>query len=86
MSARLLKEGKPLAVACDAGGRPLSFRWAGQTQEVARVCNRWRARGEWWQGESGGREYIKLVTTDGLLCLIARDLDAGVWFLIRIYD
>lgn len=86
MSARLLGEGEPLVVECDAGGRPLGFRWAGQMYKVARVCNRWRVRGEWWRGESGGREYIKLVTGSGLLCLIARDLDAGAWFLIRIYD
>lgn len=86
MSARLLGEGEPLAVECDAEGRPLGFRWVDQTQEVTRICNRWRVRGEWWRGEKGGWEYIKLVTATGLLCLIARDLDAGVWFLIRIYD
>lgn len=86
MSARLLKEGEPLTVACDASGRPLSFRWAGQTHKVAHICNRWRVRGEWWQGEGGGREYIKLIDAGGMLCLIACDLDAGAWFLIRIYD
>lgn len=86
MSARLLGEDERLTVEYDTDGRPLSFRWAGRIHKVARVCNRWRVRGEWWRGENGGREYIKLVTADDLLCLIARDLEGGASFLIRIYD
>ena len=102
MNARLWREGEPLAVVCDAHGRPQSFRWAGHTYEVGRICNRWRAGDVWWReamgtsleamGASpeakpaGGHEYIKLATTEGLLCLLARDLGRDVWVMVRIYD
>jgi hypothetical protein len=105
MNARLWPEGEPLAVVCDAHGRPQSFRWAGHTYQVERICNRWRAGEAWWQagaapgegpiggpmsgpigGPMSGREYIKLATNEGLLCLLARDLRRDVWLLVRVYD
>ena len=32
------------------------------------------------------REYVKVTTDTGLLCLLYRDLHAGGWFLARVYD
>ncbi len=95
MNARLWREGEPLVVVCDARDRPQSFRWAGHTYQVGRICNRWRAGDAWWRTaisasledkSAGGYEYIKLATTEGLLCLLARDLRRDVWLMVRIYD
>ncbi len=36
--------------------------------------------------ESIWREYVKVTTGTGLLCLLYRDLVSGGWFLVRIYD
>jgi hypothetical protein len=39
------------------------------------------------QGErSVWREYIKVTTDTGLLCLLYRNLHDGGWFLARVYD
>jgi hypothetical protein len=45
----------------------------------------------WWDqaghpAGGGRREYVKVATDTGLLCLLYRDLDHGGWFLARIYD
>jgi hypothetical protein len=32
------------------------------------------------------REYVKVTTDTGLLCLLYRDLHDGGWFLARVYD
>jgi hypothetical protein len=32
------------------------------------------------------REYLKVTTDTGLLCLLYRELPAGGWFLARVYD
>ena len=86
MNARLWADGEPLAVRCDEHGRPLAFRWDGRRYTVERVCNRWRVKGAWWKGENGEREYVKLATTGGLLCLLACDRETGAWVLVRVYD
>ena len=91
MNARLWGEGEPVSVECDEHGRPLRFRWGSQTHQVERICNRWRVHEGWWRlptaGEqSGWREYVKLTTTSGLLCLLGRDLQDNIWELVRLYD
>jgi hypothetical protein len=41
----------------------------------------------WWEPEAAiWREYVKVATKTGLLCLLYRDLIQGGWFLARIYD
>ncbi|NIV32630.1 MAG: hypothetical protein GWN58_25255 [Anaerolineae bacterium] len=41
----------------------------------------------WWEPEEAvWREYVKVTTGTGLLCLLYRDLLAGGWFLARVYD
>ncbi len=83
----LWAQGEPITVRCAADGRPLSFTWQARTHEVERICNRWRISEQWWRtDEAAWREYIKLVTRDGLLCLLARDLGEGTWQIIRLYD
>jgi len=51
------------------------------------VANRWRIHTRWWEPrETIWREYVKVVTDTGLLCLIYRDMWEGGWFLSRLYD
>ena len=57
----------------------------GEVHTVDFICNRWRDGGAWWSGESD-REYIKLATESGLLCVIAKDVDDERWVMVRVYD
>ncbi len=83
----LWAQGEPIAVSCSAEGRPVSFVWQARTHEVERVCNRWRVSETWWrEDDAAWKEYIKLVTRDGLLCLLSRDLEREAWEMIRLYD
>lgn len=80
-------EGELVHVTTTPDGRPLRFVWRGHAYRVDAVCNRWRASETWWRSDPDAwREYLKVTTRDGLLCLLARDLDADRWSLIRIYD
>ncbi len=87
MNARLWRDGEPIAMTCDKTGRPQHFRRGSHTHQVEHVCNRWRVHEGWWRDkENGWREYIKIATSDGLLCLVVRDMENDVWFLVRLYD
>lgn len=66
---------------------PAGFVWQGMSYHIAGVCNRWRIHTRWWEpGEDIWREYLKVVTGEGVLCLLYQDLITGDWFLARIYD
>ncbi|UCC76983.1 MAG: hypothetical protein JSW37_01065 [Anaerolineales bacterium] len=66
---------------------PAGFNWQGETHHILGVCNCWRIHTRWWEPEHAiWREYWKVVTDVGLLCLIYEDLPSGGWFLSRIYD
>ncbi|MFN8499212.1 MAG: hypothetical protein U0641_15290 [Anaerolineae bacterium] len=81
------QQGEPIGGECDADGQIVAFAWQGQRYPVERVCNRWRVSEEWWRTEPAAwREYLKVVTRAGVLCLIAQDLGSGAWWLIRVYD
>ena len=80
-------KGEPIQATCDGDEQLLAFVWQGQRHQVARICNRWRVIEEWWRAEPAAwREYVKVVTREGVLCLIAQDLGRGEWWLIRVYD
>jgi hypothetical protein len=66
---------------------PAGFFWKGTPHNVADVCNRWRIHTRWWEPQDAiWREYLKVTTDTGLLCLLYRNLSAGGWFLARVYD
>ena len=66
---------------------PAGFFWQGRRHSIEDACNRWRVHTRWWEPEEVvWREYVKVVTGTGLLCLLYRDLSAGGWFLARVYD
>jgi hypothetical protein len=69
------------------GGTPGGFVWVGTPHCIVEICNRWRVHTRWWEPDKIlWREYLKVTTEDGLLCLIYRDLVGGGWFLSRLYD
>jgi hypothetical protein len=66
---------------------PEGFRHQGSPHDITNICNRWRVHTRWWEpAESVWREYLKVVTNTGLLCLIYHDLQSDGWFLSRLYD
>lgn len=83
---RLWPEGK--AVEAWGSDEMLSgFTWKGTSHRIQRVCSYWRLHTRWWDlDEAIWREYIKVITDGGFLCLLYRDLNQGGWFLARIYD
>ena len=66
---------------------PAGFVWKGVSHCISDICNRWRVHTRWWEPEETlWREYIKVTTEDGLLCLLYHDMIGGGWFLSRLYD
>jgi hypothetical protein len=83
---RLWPQGEPVRTW---GGeeRPAGFAWDGASHRIVETCNLWRVHSRWWEpGEAVWREYVKVATDTGLLCLLYQDLLAGGWFLARVYD
>ena len=90
---RLWPEGEPVEAwsgeerASPDAETPAGFTWGGAPHRILEVCNRWRVHTRWWQPEEAiWREYVKVATSTGLLCLLYRDLLHGGWFLARVYD
>ena len=83
---RLWPEGEPVET-WGATATPDGFVWQGAPHRILEVSNRWRVHARWWApDEVVWREYLKVATDTGLLCLICRDLPAGDWLLARLYD
>ncbi len=74
----------------DVWGRdetPRGFKWNRTPHRVLEVCNIWRVHTLRWEpNEMVWREYLKVLTNTGLLCLIYRDMLTGRWYLQRVYD
>ncbi len=88
---RLWPAGEPLHT-WGPGETPEGFAWRGGSHTIQEVYNRWRVHTNWWQPQpeptavAVWREYVKVTTDTGLLCLLYRELPAGSWFLARVYD
>ena len=83
---RLWPEGEQVEM-WSKGETPFGFVWQGTPHRILEVCNRWRVHTYWWEpDEIVWREYMKVSTATGLLCLIYRDMLSDNWFLARIYD
>jgi hypothetical protein len=66
---------------------PAGFVWRNRPHTIVEVSNRWRIHTRWWEpGAVLWREYLKVATDSGLLCLLYRDLPDGGWSLARLYD
>jgi hypothetical protein len=83
---RLWPEGEAVQ-AWDGEDLLSGFTWKGGSHKILQVCSHWRLHTRWWDpDEAIWREYIKVTTDGGLLCLLYRDLYEGGWFLARVYD
>jgi len=84
---RLWPYSEPVEVTLGSRGALQAFMWAGAWHPVAAIANRWRVRASWWTPDAAAwQEYIKLTTADGLLCVLAHDLQGSAWRMIRLYD
>jgi hypothetical protein len=78
--------GEPLQIWGEAA-MPEGFLWQNMAHRILEVTNCWHVHTRWWEpSETLWREYLKIATDTGLLCLIYRELPAGEWFLARLYD
>jgi hypothetical protein len=83
---RLWPKGEPVEV-WGGEGTATGFVWRGSSHHIQETCNRWRVHTRWWESNQAvWREYLKVITDTGLLCLLYRDLLEGDWFLARVYD
>jgi len=82
----LFVEGEPLET-WGAEVMPEGLIWKNAPHHILELANRWRVHTRWWEPrETIWREYLKVVTDMGLLCLIYRDMQDDGWFLSRLYD
>jgi hypothetical protein len=83
---RLWTEGRSITTWGGAEA-PTGFEWRGRAHRIQDFCNRWHIHTRWWEpAEAVWRQYLKVATDTGLLCLIYQDLPKGSWFLARLYD
>lgn len=81
---KLWRKGQKVEVTVDDRDIPTAFRWNGRVHHIVSISKRWRVHNGWWRTEVW-RDYFKLATDSGLLCIIYQDLE-GNWYLQRIYD
>jgi hypothetical protein len=89
MTARRFAPSRPIEiVAHPATGEPRRLLWRGHVAWVARVEATWAVDEGWWRGEPEAirRRYYQLVTRNGLLYVVYRDLASGRWYLEEIID
>ena len=83
---RLWPEGEAVEIWGEEA-TPSGFVWQRARHRIEKTTIRWRVHTRWWEPEKAvWREYVKVVTGTGLLCLLYRDLLEGGWFLARVYD
>lgn len=73
-----------IKVIAEVDGQPRALFLGGRRERVREVSNRWRVQEEWWRRERV-RQYYRVITASGRLCLIFQDLLGGGWFLERVY-
>lgn len=84
---RLWPAGQRIDVTVSARGQPVRFTWCDRTYKVHRIQQRWQVDSDWWSEEGRvWRDYLALLTTEGLLCVIYYDLLDQEWRLSKIYD
>ncbi len=71
----------------DSAGRPVRFGWRGRTYRLQRVQQRWQVDSDWWSAEGRvWRDYMAVVTLEGLFCVIYYDYLDECWHMSRVYD
>jgi hypothetical protein len=71
------REPEPIE-AWGAGETPDGFIWQNAEHRILEVANTWVIHTLWWEpSQTVWREYLKVVTDTGMLCVIFRDLLRG---------
>jgi hypothetical protein len=84
---RLFPENTPCSVVATQDGEPVKIQILGGWHDVEFIANKWRENSSWWDKEIAvNRELYKVATTDGILCIVYRNLNTDVWCIQRIYD
>ena len=85
---RIFEGGQPIAVTCDANGKPMRFTWRGHVNKIDRILETWEVHTDWWDSEGEvHRTNWAVLTAEGVLCVIIADhLAGGAWHLLRVYD
>jgi hypothetical protein len=84
---RLYPQGLALRVQADGAGQPLSFVWAGDLHRVTSIEDVREPRLDWWAATGEvHRVYYLVITHQGLICELYRDVARGGWFLSRVFD
>lgn len=72
----------PLAViSVVPDGPPLTFRWPGEEQRIARHWGPERIETGWWRNHTVRRDYYRVETTTGQRYWLFRQISDGQWFL-----
>ena len=79
------REGVPVQEVMSEQGMPTRFTWRGQVHPVQKIANVWQIDDSWWQ-QRVWQDRFKVITTTGLLLILAHDLLTDEWRLIRVYD
>ncbi len=84
---RLWTTGNSVEVTRDPHGKLRTFTWCGRTHTVSKIRQQWQVDTDWWS-ENGRvhRAYLKLTTTDGLLCDLYLDFLDDQWYIAKCYD
>ncbi|HEX2924397.1 MAG TPA: hypothetical protein VHS28_10255, partial [Chloroflexota bacterium] len=77
-------DGNRVQVIADPDGRPRVLFLGNRRERVREISNRWRVQEEWWRREVQ-REYYRIITEAGRLCLIYKDTLGGGWYVERVY-
>jgi protein ImuB len=69
-------------------GAPSQWCWRGRTHRTTRVEAVWTVTTGWWRGDDAAtaRDYYRLRTRAGLLCVLYRDRVTGSWYLDQVLD
>jgi len=63
--------------------KPLAVCWRSGVYQVEQVLETWTYRSKWWTNKEETREYMLLITTNGVM-EIYHGTDG--WMLSRVYD
>ena len=84
---QLWPAGQPIVVTVDGHGIPVEFVWQEQRHPIRAIVQQWQVDLEWWRAEGRiWRDYLALITSNNLFCVIYYDRLHEEWRLTRLYD
>jgi len=70
----------------DRDGHPLAFRWRRRWHIVAHTEVAWRWTEGWWKDDHYQHAYFRIMTRDGVRCVIYRDQLTNRWHMHQTLD